>query len=257
MTWNLQRGQAVAGPLAAADMGPFAALVAANRAEVVGLQEVTQDQARALSAALGWPPPAYVETKQPCPGFPPPLPASCVPFGDAVLSRLPVDEVEHWVLPSSRLEEGLEQRTLLRAVIEVDGRRLSVYVTHLAANATASEREAQVDAALTHIDDDGRPVWVGDFNADPTDDVVRRVRARFVDAWAVTAAEDPGATSNAVLGLTRRIDYVFVGRDSGLRVTEVRVDPAVLSDHLPVVVELEAADASRVTPAPSTSGGPS
>jgi endonuclease/exonuclease/phosphatase family metal-dependent hydrolase len=48
----------------------------------------------------------------------------------------------------------------------------------------------------------------------------------------------PGFTSNAVLGLSRRIDYVFVGRASGLRPTEVAVDAEVLSDHLPVIAEL-------------------
>ena len=59
-----------------------------------------------------------------------------------------------------------------------------------------------------------------------------------MDAWAEVRGGEPGFTSNATLGLNRRIDYVFVGRGSGLRPTEVSVDPEVLSDHLPVVVEL-------------------
>ena len=101
MTWNVQRGQALAGRLSPADMAPFAARVTANRADVVGLQEVTQEQATAISDLLGWEAPRYVETKNPCPGFPPPVPAACVPFGNAILSRHPLGEAGHWPLPAS------------------------------------------------------------------------------------------------------------------------------------------------------------
>lgn len=245
MTWNLERGQAVAGPLAPAGMAPFAALIAANRADVVGLQEVTREEAEAVSAALGWLGPAYVETKRPCPGFPPPLPGSCIPFGNAVLSRYPMAGAgaEHWALPPSRLEEGLEDRVLLRAIVDADGLRLSVYVTHLAANATQAEREAQAEAVLAHVDDTGPAILLGDLNADPTDDPIARLTARFVDAWTQARDDEPGYTSNAVLGLRRRLDYILVGRESRLRVTEAVVDATVLSDHLPVVAELEATDA--------------
>ncbi|MEA2827572.1 MAG: hypothetical protein QOG43_2011 [Actinomycetota bacterium] len=125
--------------------------------------------------------------------------------------------------------------------VDADGRPLSVYTTHLAANATQAEREAQAKAVLDRVADDDRPsVLVGDFNADPTDDVVTTLTDQFVDAWDDRPGDhtDRGFTSNAVLGLTRRIDYVFVGRDRGLRVTAVGVDQQVLSDHLAVVAEL-------------------
>ncbi len=241
MTWNLQRGQAVGGRLASTDMAPFAALVARSGADVVGLQEVTREQAEAISGALGWVAPAYVPTKNPCPGFVPPLPASCVPFGNAILSRLPQSGSEHWLLPPSAREVSLEDRALLRSVVDVDGRQVSVYVTHLAGNATRDEREAQVGEVLARIGEDGRPsVLVGDFNAIPTDDVVTRVTAAFVDAWDEVRGDEPGPTANAVLGPTRRIDYVFVGRESGFRVRQVDVLPEALSDHLAVVATLAA-----------------
>jgi endonuclease/exonuclease/phosphatase family metal-dependent hydrolase len=243
MTWNLQRGQALAGRVEAADMAPFAALVAASRADVVGLQEVTRDEADAIGRALGWPRPAYVETKRPCPDFPPPLPATCVPFGNAILSRYSQGPAEHWALPASRGEESREDRVLLRSVVDADGRALPVYVTHLASNATRSEREAQATAVLARVDerDSGPSVLVGDFNAAPTDDVVAIITDRFVDAWDVGPDDDgegDGFTSNAVLGLRRRIDYVFIRRDRGLRVTDAEVVAEVLSDHLAVVAEI-------------------
>lgn len=59
-----------------------------------------------------------------------------------------------------------------------------------------------------------------------------------MDAWAEVGGGEAGFTSNALVGLSRRIDYVFVGRAGGLRPTEVAVDAEVLSDHLPVIAEL-------------------
>jgi endonuclease/exonuclease/phosphatase family metal-dependent hydrolase len=245
MTWNIQRGQAQTGRLSPADMAPYAARVSANRADVVGLQEVTREQAAAITDLLGWPAARYVETKNPCPGYPPPAPAACVPFGNAILSRHPLGEAVHWSLPPSSLETGVEERVLLRSVVDAAGRSVSVYVTHLASSATTGERETQVREVLALIEDDGRavgdpfrPVLLGDFNASPGSDAIGLVTEEFVDAWGEVGGGEPGFTSNAVLGLSRRIDDVFVGRSSGLRPTGVSVDSEVLSDHLAVVAEL-------------------
>ena len=245
MTWNLQRGQAMTGPLAPADMVPYATRVTANRADVVGLQEVTFEQATALARVLGWGSPGYVETKKPCPDLPPPLPAACVPFGNALLSRHPLGQTEHWPLPAASLEAALEERVLLRSVVDVGGVHHFVYVTHLAANATRAEREAQVEAVLALVDGDRsragepfRPILLGDLNAGPESDVVALMTEQFVDAWAEAGDGGPGFTSDPTRILDRRFDYVLVGRSSGLRPTEVSVDPEVLSDHLPVLAEL-------------------
>ncbi len=244
MTWNVQRGQAVSGRIAPADMGPFAARVAGSRADVVGLQEVTRAQAESIAGLLGWGTARYVETKSPCPTLQPPLPAACVPFGNAILSRHPTGTPDHWSLPASRLEATLEDRVLLRTVIDVAGRSVFVYVTHLASNATAGEREAQVAAVLALIDtdaDDGTAdavVLLGDLNAEPDSDAFALVNNRFVDAWAAVRGSEAGFTSNPTLAVNRRLDYVLVGRGSGLRPVEASVVPEVLSDHLAVVAEL-------------------
>jgi len=245
MTWNLQRGQAVAGRLALAEMAPFAARIENNRADVVGLQEVTRDQAAALTGLLGWGSPHYVETKAPCPTSQPPLPGACVPFGNAILSRYPLSRPGEWALPASVEEAPTEKRVLLRSVIAVGGSELSVYATHLASEATTAERTAQAAVISDLVDQDGRttgddgfrPVLVGDFNADPTSDVIALVTDRFADAWAEAGVDDAGFTSNSTLGLDRRIDYVLVGR-RGLRITAASVDREVLSDHLSVVAEV-------------------
>ena len=251
MTWNLQRGQAMAGRVAAADMAPIAARILALRADVVGLQEVTRDQATALSGLLGWGSPHYAETKVPCPTFESPLPAGCVPFGNAILARQPLSEPAQWQLPPSTGEVGIENRILLRSVVVTagDGVPVTVYATHVASDATPAEKEAQMAAVIGRIDDDRRmssgrfrPVLLGDFNAGPDSDTIALLEDRFADAWLETAGDAAGFTSSSTLGLTRRVDYVFVGRASGLRVTAATVDTEVLSDHLAVVAEVALED---------------
>ena len=49
-------------------------------------------------------------------------------YGIALLSRYPLQSLEQYPLPVPR---GAEPRTLAHAVLDVDGREVSVYVTHL------------------------------------------------------------------------------------------------------------------------------
>ncbi len=246
MTWNLQRGQALTGPLAPADMTPYAARVTANRADVVGLQEVTLEQATALAGLLGWGSPGYVETKTPCPDL-----SSAVAIGLRPVRQRPPEPPSLGRRPSTGRCRRRAWRQPWRSGCCCGRWSTSVacthfvYVTHLAANATRAEREAQVEAVLALVDGDRsragepfRPILLGDLNAGPESDVVALMTEQFVDAWAEAGDGGPGFTSDPTRILDRRFDYVLVGRSSGLRPTEVSVDPEVLSDHLPVLAEL-------------------
>ncbi len=65
---------------------------------------------------------------------------------------------------------------------------------------------------------------------------------RFIDAWPVARPENPGYTSLPEDGAeppSRRIDFVFVGRSSGVTVEDANLDLTYgLSDHLSVTVHL-------------------
>lgn len=259
VTWNIERGLEPLGlNSTSSDNARFANKIESYRADVVGLQEVTADQAQDIVDLLGWADPLYVQAKNPCFFLDSPL-QSCKPFGNAIISRFPLQDGESWTLPITPSEPD-EQRALQRAVVMVGGVPTTIYNTHLAANGPDADRVTQVQAILDQVARDGsasgsnRSVALGDFNAGPPTcepgcPSIALMKTRFVDTWAIVHPNDgidndpiaDGWTGNATEeSLSKRIDYVFV--DQGLGVldpTTIEVDQTRgLSDHLPVIAEV-------------------
>ena len=156
--------------------------------------------------------------------------------GTAVLSRFPVLGHENTALPTL---PGLEQRGLLRATLDVEGRAVDVYDTHLQPGGTtirvlqvsAIERIVRERAART-----GRPFLLGgDFNSEPDSAPMQ---------LATTFATDPWPEVGVGVGETVRprqprfrVDYVLHG--PGWRATEARTLLSLVSDHRALLVDLE------------------
>ena len=154
-------------------------------------------------------------------------------YGNLLLSRLPLSE--HSMTPLPKLSEASEQRCVVGARVELEGRPLRVYCTHLQHN-SAEERAAQVRSLLELVGRQNEPcVMAGDFNAQPQQEELRPLMERLTDAWTSCSVE-PGYTIPST-GPAKRIDYVFASES--LRVVDARVVGTRASDHLPVVVELE------------------
>ena len=155
-----------------------------------------------------------------------------VRFGNALLSRYPLRNVEHLRLPS---EDGaLSHRSAIIADIDAPNGPLSVAVTHLEWRYDASTHRSRqlvpIVAALSARRDQGRtPILLGDLNATSESDELRRLTGQaplletgaapllFTDSWAAVG-EGPGYTwardySNAVDAAfpRRRLDHVLVG----------------------------------------------
>jgi endonuclease/exonuclease/phosphatase family metal-dependent hydrolase len=260
MTWNLQRGieNSPFGPVVRAGIGVWAGKIREHRVQVVGLQEVTHDQAYDLASELGWY--AYYKTTEaPCGDVFAEFPPECVPFGNAILSEFPftAEDEAFEDLPNSR-EEAPGERKLLRIKVVIEGVQFHFYSTHLAAHPVGNTEEGDFDrntqanavVSMTEVDRQAaesgggglpyRGAVLGDFNSSPDDDASETMGASFVDAWDdLYERYDPaGYTSNARTGLRQRIDYIYVSRAHPWPVLAVTVDPEVLSDHLAVIAEL-------------------
>jgi len=230
--------------------------------DVVGLQEVLFDgnhtQADELCEGLGY------ETAF---GMAHDL-GEGVHFGNAILSRFPIDKRQVFPLPTAG---GDERRALLFAMLRSPEGRLPFFVTHL--NWKFYEgvvREAQVVAIAEHvmheapIGTDLPAVLVGDFNAVPESAEIRFLRGlqslagksvHFTDCFGAVG-KGPGHTfdseNNPYAGptyeLPRRIDYIFVrgpelgsGRGKPLSCEVVMrdvSDGAAPSDHYGVLAEI-------------------
>lgn len=164
-------------------------------------------------------------------------------YGDAILSRFPMRLVRAGELPGRELDEDLEPRGAIWAVIEVGGQHVQIFNTHLGLR--ADERALQVNELLgpqwiTHPDCQGPVILCGDFNLLPGSKSYRRLASQLRDTQRALNGHRPRNTWFSHYPLTR-IDYVFVGQE--LEVTHIELPHSelarVASDHLPMVVDLK------------------
>ncbi|HXT22088.1 MAG TPA: endonuclease/exonuclease/phosphatase family protein, partial [Thermoanaerobaculia bacterium] len=149
-------------------------------------------------------------------------------FGNAILTRGPVDDVEVVRLPSLG-----EPRSLLRARVAVAGTELDFMSTHLAAwgglNRRIRSRQAYCLAERARRAG-RRFILCGDFNATPDSHELAELLGGDLMRLSGVASE----TTHPMLG--QRIDYILVGR--GWTVDAAAVVRTGPSDHWPITAEL-------------------
>lgn len=131
-------------------------------------------------------------------------------YGNAILSRHPFLEKN-----ARSLDPANDYRVAAHARIDVDGRPLNVYSTHLHYSADepgTAVRTQQIEDLLDFVEAtrEGAPVIVGgDFNTLPEAPEMELLREHYVDALA---GDETSGTLNAAKGHSpRRIDYLFAG----------------------------------------------
>jgi len=161
-------------------------------------------------------------------------------FGNAVLTRLPILDVEIHPLPYT--ESTPERVTYPRGAIAVtvqapDGLPLRFVSTHFQHN-VPEDRVAQADAINGLFAAEGDSlvtILAGDINATPEDEPVQRLLPHWTNA-----IEAPPAPSVPSQNPKSRIDYIFYRPASAFKLVETKViDESMASDHRPVFAILE------------------
>ncbi|HSM44622.1 MAG TPA: endonuclease/exonuclease/phosphatase family protein [Acidimicrobiia bacterium] len=236
MAYNLHQSFGTGGEM---DVGAIAAVIEESEATVVGLQEVARggllnantDLLYLLGERLGWEYSVFHGTTDPV-------------WGNAILSRYPLGEVERRLLP--RVDTPYQRGYLAAPVMTPEGEVLfiSTHLQHINDSAVHDE-DPEADLYPVHHEQlaviieawAGRQpaVLVGDLNARPGwRQVTELLDAGWVDTWAETGAGD-GFTANAA-DPQYRIDYVFHTTD--MTTVSVAVIESLASDHVPVVAEV-------------------
>lgn len=234
MSWNIQAG--------GRGIDSIAALIRAQDPDVIGLQEVDvhwsdrskfADQASELASRLG-----MAVMFAPIYSVPPAeagKPAR--EFGVAVLTR---HRVVRWRNDSlTRLSTQVANAPpalmpgLLEATIEIRGRRVRVFTTHLDYRADPAVRRQQVAEMLRYLAAEDTPsIVVGDLNAGPDAPELAPLLAVLRDAWG----PGPGGLTYPADNPVKRIDYVL--SSPHLEATSTVVIASTASDHRPVVARL-------------------
>ncbi|MCX8107172.1 MAG: endonuclease/exonuclease/phosphatase family protein [Verrucomicrobiae bacterium] len=234
MTYNIHHGEGTDGRV---DLGKIADVIKAQKVDIVGLQEVDKGVAR--SGRLDFPAQLASLTKMTC-VFSNNFNYQGGEYGNAILSRHPV---LFWTNTHLKMLRSGEQRGLLQAVIDVEGRRFVFMVTHIDYRRQDEERIMNVDefkqiAKLYHR----LPLIIcGDFNDTPGSRTYNGMAHEFTDVWTV-AGTGPGFTFPSQ-NPSKRIDYVWIRKEPDclfpLRAWTVNT---TASDHLPVVAEIRWTD---------------
>ncbi len=141
-------------------------------------------------------------------------------YGTLILSRFEI--VQHGRVPLVRSPRS-EARGLQWVTVEVDGRALRVYNTHLDATHPDVRLAQARQVAGVLAGDDLPTVLGGDLNAWPASAAVAAIGRELTDTWGVSG-QGREATSRG----GRKIDYLFV---RGLDPLLSRVESSSASDH--------------------------
>lgn len=163
-------------------------------------------------------------------------PAADEVWGNAILSRYPLSDVETEVLPRGGVPMA---RSVVSAVATLpDGSELLVAGTHLhhtddGGGVRTVQAQAVADHAVARATDGRSLLVMGDMNAEPGSDAL----ATFTDAGLVDGVAPLGAPLTfPAWEPDRHIDHVFTSGD--LTTSELSVPVSTASDHYAVAVTL-------------------
>ena len=151
------------------------------------------------------------------------------PYGNAVLSRYPIDEVTVTHVPDPAPKAGVVYET--RCLLKVRTGGFTVCVIHFGLD--IDEQKNAVATVLSCIED-ARCVLMGDFNVIPENPVLLPIRARMRDTAELFPAPRLSFPSDAP---RCKIDYIFASPD--LTVLEADIPAVVASDHRPHVAVIQ------------------
>jgi endonuclease/exonuclease/phosphatase family metal-dependent hydrolase len=244
-TYNIHKGVRGVGPRKRLEIHNLGDGVAQLGADLVFLQEVRLfhhgDARRFDHTSFGWPAQGQAEFLAP-EGYETAYRTNAVTdggeHGNALLSRWPLGEIGHHDVSDHRFE----QRGLLHVIVHWQGVAVHGIVAHFGLFHASRARQAlRLGEYVASRVPAGEPVIVaGDFN-----DWGERLDPLFVRA-GLTRARVPGATRHPPTFPSRlplfSLDRVYT---RGLRCLRAEVPRgarwARMSDHLPLVVELELA----------------
>ena len=156
------------------------------------------------------------------------------PYGNGLLTRFPILKTEVIPIPVPEVRpysDWYEDRCLLKATLDVDGKALTVLVIHVGLNPDEAQRA--IDTILANLPNE-RCILMGDFNLTPDSPILAPIFEKMQDAAALIEGEAFSYPSDAP---NVKIDYVFASKDIKIKAAEI---PAVVaSDHRPHTAIIE------------------
>lgn len=231
MTYNIQHGVGIDSRL---DLDRIARLIKQSGADVIGLNEV--DYAMKRSAFKNQV--NYLAKKLDMNyAFGASVKRFTGSYGNAVLSRYPIDKIENHKLPSITAEKETEKRALLKAEIKLaENTTLFVLNTHLSLD--RRERSGQIKWIQDYADSLSEPyILMGDFNTE-----IHEIHSVLSENGRNSSRLTPlikGMKTFPAANPSKEIDMFFSSDSPPFTVKRGFTIQSDASDHLPVVLELD------------------
>ena len=156
-------------------------------------------------------------------------------YGVAILSRIPIDAIDHRKYENRR---EAERRGMIRVEVNFEGKSINFVTTHLDYQFEDGRLFEAEQMLKSLYDVKGPLIVVGDLNDEPSGKTYKLMSQGFDDAWVWSRTKDTGLTYPADKPL-KRIDYVFIRQSDRVKVKKAWVMNTLASDHLPLVADLE------------------
>ncbi len=153
------------------------------------------------------------------------------PFGNAIISRIPIVSAENIPVPDPEVKTGTEYyetRCVLKAKL-ING--VTVMATHIGLN--DDEKINAVNTVLANLENE-KCILMGDFNMTPDNQMLKPIYEKMTDSAVCFEEELMSFPSDAP---DRKLDYIFVSND--LSVNSADIPEFIVSDHRPYVAEIE------------------
>ena len=221
VSWNIEHGLNIAQ--AASDLTTIPDL---QDPDILLLQEMSGTGTEELAAQLGLDYRYFAPANHPETGL---------PFGNAILSRWPMEETEFHELPHTARIQG-QPRSVTGTVVVVDGMPVATFSVHIETVLLGLRRRAeQVDTLRSTTVDHDTVVVGGDFNT------ASRRSTRCFDTVLSKAGLHRNSNSDAAtfhrFGRPFTLDHLYA---KGLeRIASGVAAGATASDHLPIWATFE------------------
>ncbi|GAB3415625.1 endonuclease/exonuclease/phosphatase family protein [Niabella aquatica] len=225
MSYNIHHGADKEERDRVAEIGAF---IKSSAADIVGLQEVDSvclrtkgvDQMKKLAGITGM---YYAFVRH--------FAYQGGAYGMGILSRYPIENVENKRMPL--LNNKNPSTAMITAVIQLpENKKIKLASAHFALD--DSSRMLQAAAVVTCFKQEKIPViFTGDLNAEPNTPEIRFLKEYFAETDAANIFTFPAPVA------TKKIDYIFIRKPHLKKIKQYTVPVNALSDHLPVIAEME------------------
>lgn len=170
-------------------------------------------------------------------------------YGNGLLSKYPIKETEIIPIPNPETKtEGnyYEPRVILHATVDIEGRDVEFFVTHV--GLAAEEKELAIKTLMPFVSITDNPVIVmGDFNMTSDDPIMKPLMNTLQDTfevypdktvftWPCKAEMFPKYPPST----HQKLDFIFVSHH--FKVESVEIPELILSDHKPYIAYLDLLD---------------